>query len=188
MLWWLVDNAGLFYFLLGLAALALAAAWWLNRQRKYLVGFAGVIGALVLIWLLGRLIVTDRQQLQRNVEEMAQAIGDNRPDNLVKHLARDFLYQNLTRETAESHIGDLIRRFALTSVRIASFEVNQLSRSEGKATVGFRAWVFSSLAEAGQPFWCTADFVLEEGQWRMKAIRVYQGFVNTDQEIRVPVP
>jgi hypothetical protein len=187
MLWWVVDHAGLLYFLLGVALLALAAAWWLNRERKYLIALGVPAGLLVLVWLLTLVIVTDRQQLRRNIEDMAQAVNDNRPANIVRHLARDFSYQGVTRESAEAAIGNAIRDSGVTFVQVWNFDVEELSRPEGKARIAFLTRADLRGGQATAPLWCRADFVLEDGQWRLKGFNFYNGFVNTDQPIQIPL-
>ena len=67
---WLVDNANLWYVLFGMAALGTGAAWWLRRETKYLVGVTIAVGVILLLWLLTRLVVTDRQQLELNISQL----------------------------------------------------------------------------------------------------------------------
>jgi hypothetical protein len=187
MLWWLVDHAGLFYFLLGLAAVGLAAAWWLNRQVKYLLGAVFVIGLLFLVWLLGRLIVTDRQHLQRNIEEMAQAVGDNKPGEIVKHLAADFDYQGIKKSAAEDRLGSAIRGHGVTFVRVWGFDVEHLSRAEGKAIVEFQARVDTRANEPAFLCRCRTEFVLEGEKWRLRTFKILPPLGSGDQEIRIPL-
>jgi hypothetical protein len=182
---WLVDHAGLLYVLLGLVALALAVSWWMTRERRYLVGLGAVAGLAALVWLLSLVIVTDRQQIRRAVEEMAQAVADNKPGVIVGHLSKDFSYQGLTRATIEQHLAGTIRAYGLTFVKVWDFDFEQLSRAEGKARVAFRAR--ADLGEDITMWLCRADFVLEDGRWRMKGFNVYNPVVNTDQPIQVPL-
>jgi hypothetical protein len=183
MLSWLSDHAGLLYFFLGLAAVALACGWWMARKRKYLLGLGFVAGLAVLVWLLTLLVVTDSQQIERNIREIAGAIGANKPEDAVKHLATDFRYDSYTKPTAAHDIRSAIQRYGLQEVRVSEVTITKLSRPEGKAEAEFKVWVFSSLGESGVPFWCKADFVLEDQSWRLRRIHIYHGFVNTDQEV-----
>jgi hypothetical protein len=185
MLWWVVDNAILFYLLLGLVGLALAAGWWMTRDRRYLIGLAVVFGLALLVWLLTRLIITDRQQLRHIIEEMAEAVGDRKPEVIVKHLSRDFDYYGLTRATMAQHVANAIRDYDLRYVGVWEFDIEKLSRAEGKATVAFRAKV--DLGENRSQWVCRGFFVLEDGQWRMKGFNIYNPVVNTDQPIQIPL-
>jgi hypothetical protein len=183
MLSWLSDHAGLLYFLLGLAAVALACCWWLTRQRKYLLGVAVVTSLAVLVWAVTLWVVTDSQQIQRTITAMAAAIGDNKPEEVVKHLASDFTYGSYTKQSAERDIRAAIQRFGLQEVRVKDVTITKLSRPDGKAEAEFRVWVFSSMAESGVPYWCKAEMVLEDQSWRLRRIRFFKGFVDTNQEV-----
>jgi hypothetical protein len=182
-LWWVVDNALLLYLLLGCALFAVAASWWMTRRQPLLVAAGVLAGLLLLVWLLTRLVVTDRGRIERNVREMAAAVGEDRPADVVKHLARDFSYFSYTKQSAEAEIRAAVRRQGLREVRVSTIDIKSLSRAEGKAEVEVKVWVYSTAVEAGAPFWCHAEFVLEDDDWRLRRLRVTHGFVNTNQEV-----
>jgi hypothetical protein len=182
-LWWLVDNALLLYLLLGCALLAVGAYWWMTRKRQFLIATGGVAGLLILVWLLTQVVVTDRGRIEGNIRAMAAAIGENKPADVVKHLARDFQFGTYTKATAERDIRSAIHQYGLQEIRVRDVSITKLSRAEGKAEAEFRVFVWSSMTEGGgYPFWCKAEFVLEDEDWRLRRIRIFQGFVNTDQE------
>src|SRR5579862_4104939 len=90
---WLVDNATTLSILIGIVALGFGAAWWLHRRRQYAIGAAAALVMLVLLWLLTRFVVTDRQQLDLNIHAMADAVVAGKTDTLLTLLASDFEFQ-----------------------------------------------------------------------------------------------
>src|SRR5689334_22729679 len=89
---WLVENASLFYWLLGLTALGLTAAWWSTRQRHLLLALAAVAAALGVVWLLSVLVDTDEKKINRVVQEMAQGARAKNVDKIFQHVSRSFAY------------------------------------------------------------------------------------------------
>ena len=52
MLFWLLDNANFFYFLLATIALALCVYGWLTTRTRYVAYGLIPVGLIVLLWLL----------------------------------------------------------------------------------------------------------------------------------------
>jgi hypothetical protein len=182
---WLVDNALLFYLLLGLGGVALAAGWWLTRESRYLLGLAVVVLVLFLVWLLTQLVVSDRQRLRQVIEEMAGAVETHKPGLIVKHLAKDFSYAGIARNAIEQKISNAIRDYDLSYVGVWDFDFEHLSRAQGTATVAFRAKV--DVGGSRSQFLCRADFVLEDGQWRMKTFNLFNPVTDTKKPLQVPL-
>jgi hypothetical protein len=185
MLSWLVDNATVVYLPLGLAGLALTIGWWMTRENKYLLGVGIILVLLFVVWLLARLVVTDRTRLRLIIEEMAQAIENNKPEVIVQHLSRDFNYNGINKAAIGGYISRAIRDYNLQYVGVWEFDFEQLSRPEGRATVAFRTKV--DLGSDRSMWVCRGYFVLEDGQWRMKGFNIYNPVVNTDQPIQIPL-
>jgi hypothetical protein len=184
MLSWLVDHAVLLYVLFGCVAVAFAAGWWLTRKRPHLIGLAIALALIALVWLLSLLILTDRQQIERNIREMAQGVTDKKPESVAKHLSSNFSYGRVTRATAAKEIGDVIQRQQLGAIEVLGVDFEDVSRNEGKATVNFRVRVEFTTGQ--YPFRCHSHFVIEDGQWRMKDFEL-RNFA-TDEPIPVPLP
>jgi hypothetical protein len=185
---WLVDHAGLAYLLLGSAALMLGSAWWLNRRRPYLIGLAVVAALLLFLFLLTRFLVTDRQQIERGLQEMAQGVLDEKPKQVFRHLSKQFSFSRVDRTTFEPRAEKTIRQRQIQDLYLWKFEFEELDRAARKARVAFNVRVTSAWTEGTQVFLVRADFVLEDGQWRMRTFQLYNPVVNTDQPLQIPLP
>jgi hypothetical protein len=188
MLHWIVDHATLFYVLLGLVAAACAAAWWLTRKKGPLIALGVVVGLMLLIFILSLFIVTDRQMLAAAIHEMASAVEENKPEKIVKHLARDFTYGSETKKTAAKYIKRVIDGYGLTYVKAWDIDVEKVSREEGKAQVSFRTRVDWGNGDGTGMFICRCQFILEEGAWRLKSFQIFNPVVNTDQPLQIDPP
>jgi hypothetical protein len=187
MLNWINDNAILFYILLGTAALALMAIWWNNRKTPYLIACAVVVLLLAGIYLLTAfVVVSHRDQIHNNLREMAAAVGENKPENVAKHLSEEFQYKGITRSNAVQKISGAIRFNQLRDVHVWQIDIETLEPNKGTAHVSFMA---RPTVGSSQPmFRCESDFVLENGQWRMRTFQLFPPVGEADREIHVPVP
>src|SRR5438270_748958 len=134
---WVVDHAVLLYVLLGCVFAAFAAAWWLTRKKPHLVAAGVVLGLIFLVWLLTAFTVTDRQRIEQVIRALAQGVSANKPDDVVKHLSRDFSYGSIDRDAAAAYMSENVRRYQIANVHVWDFDFEKLSREEGKAKVGF---------------------------------------------------
>src|SRR5439155_17552989 len=99
--------------------------------------------------------------------------------------SRDFNYHGVTRERAREHLERIVRQRDVTEVTVWDFEPETISREQGTATMAFLVKPRGNW-ESGTHYLCRADFVLEEGQWRMRTFRIFNPFANTHEEITVP--
>lgn len=185
MLWWLVDNAATVFFILGLAALALIALWWMNRQGKYLLALTIPLGLIALTWLLTILVVTDNRRLEQVCQEIANGIRQRNLDQVFQHISSAFHQANLRqmkkdelRNLAKSHLD----RHGAENVQFGKFSVGIVSREKKSAQVEF--WVYGVEDLQGAPIRCEASFAWEGDAWRMTGFKLY--IANTGNQYPFP--
>ncbi len=180
---WLVDNAAAVYFLLGLVGLGLAAGWWITRHRQLLLALAAVALVVGLVWLLSLLIDTDRKILKRTVQEMAQGVREKNEHKIFPHLSKSFSWNNMNLKEFRENARQEIRRGRIDDLEVSKFSFLHVARDEGKARVEF--WVHT--VESGvAPVRCEADFVFEDGAWRMIGFELFMG--NFPHKWHIPRP
>ena len=181
---WLVDHAGTVYLLLGIVALSLLAAFWLNRRVKFLGLAAGVLLVMVLFWLLSRAVITDRKQIELNLRAMAAAAVEGKADKLLPYLASDFHYEGVVdRRTAEGWMRRGLERHKPSDIVIWNYEATEVSRERKKAKVGFNVRASGPFGEAMYYFRC--DFVLENDVWKVQTFEVFNPI--NEQKTRLPI-
>ncbi len=187
MLWWLVDHATVCYLLLGIAALVLVAAWYLNRRVVFLAYAAGVVGLMVLVWLLTRLVVTDRLQLVRNIQAMAAGVQEGKPEEVFGHFAADFRFEHMKKEEFCQRAAKAIRSQRVQDLHLCDFDTEELDRTKGTARVAFRV---RATLPGERPYLalCRLHFRLEGEQWRLLGLQIFNPLTDTDRPIQLPLP
>lgn len=72
---WLADNLGFLSALLVTVALLLGFLWWKTKRRAYALGSGGALALLGVAYLVSLVSgESDRQQLERKINEMAAAV------------------------------------------------------------------------------------------------------------------
>jgi hypothetical protein len=170
MLIWLVENAGPFFWLLGLTALALAAAGWTTRNRKIMLTLAAVVSLIAFLWLLSVLVETDEKRINRVVAEMVQGVREQKVDKIFQHVAKSFTRGGMKYDDFRNFAQQQLRHHAVGD--LSASPVKLLSRQNGQAKVEF--WVHIPEA-GGAPIRCEADFVQEEGVWKMQGFDLFMG-------------
>ena len=182
---WFIDNANVLYILLGIIAAGLVVAWRFNQRVKFLGYAAGVLVVIGVLWLLTLFVPTDRKQVENNVNAMAKAVVDGKVDDLFKHISKDFAYKGKTREMLYEAARRSIQGNQISNVRITQVKVNE-SRAKKSAQVSFNVTAWAAQGETPYPFLTKAEFVLEGEQWKLKTMKFFKAFVDTDQEIDIP--
>jgi hypothetical protein len=185
---WLVDHAGLVYLSLASTALVLGSSWWMTRRKRYLIGLGVVAALCVLVFVVTRLVVTDRQQIERNLRAMALGVVDAAPGKFFPHLSKQFHLGTLDRAAFLPRAEKAIVQHQVKDVHLWKIDVEELDREAKKARVSFNARVTSDWTESTQFFLVRADFVLEDGQWRMTTFQLFNPVVNTNQPVPIPLP
>jgi hypothetical protein len=183
---WVVDNANTWYVLFGMIAIGFGAAWWLHRRPKYLLGVAAAVGLIALVWLLTRLVVTDRQQLKLDVGAMADAVVEEKAGSLLKHWAKDFEFQGRKRDELAQAVVKGAKLYGVRDIVISSFDVEELT--DRAARVYFLATVHHRAEERPYPIACRGSFIREDGQWKLKEVLFFNPLVNQKQPIPLPIP
>jgi len=166
---WLLDNINVVYILLGIAALGLAVAGWVTRRVKFFA-LAGIpIVLIALVWLLTQFVVSDRQQIERNVQAIAQAAVAKDGHAIVKHLSHDFSYNGLKRDQIAELVNRTIDQWQISAIKVWEFDVVQLSRDEKSAKVNFKMTVSAAAVDRPTVVLCVTEWVLENDQWKMRS-------------------
>ena len=163
MLDWLADRANVVLFLLAALAIIFLYAWWTTRRAKFWRGAAAVFGVMLLVWLLTKFVVTDRQQIVRNLDAMATAVEKHDADGLFKHVSKDFRFGASNREELHKRIAASIRAHKVSAISLSSKSVT-VKGDSAEAMFSFRAegdlGVFPASAKA--------TFVREGGAWKLR--------------------
>jgi hypothetical protein len=178
MLFWLLDNANFFYFLLATIALALCVYGWLTTRARFIVYGLIPVALIVLLWLLGKVVITDRQQIINNLDAMAAATIANDREALFRYVASDFAFGTLKRDDLYQRTSKSVQGFRVKDIRLTD---QRVELNGDKAQVAFD---FNAFADDGNlPASAKATFVREAGVWKMQRLEVYHFRSNERQRI-----
>jgi hypothetical protein len=182
---WLFEGLTTVYILLGTVLIALLVIYWQWRRRVWLFAILFVVALIGLYALLDRLVETDREEIQRKVEEMAAAARAHNTDGVFEHIADDFQspgHNNKAdfRKEAEPRIGS-VQQLTVWNYRFDS------KPERGKEFTGlrFRFKVIPSGLAADPWFDCQPILEYKPGKgWQVKGFRVLKP--DTTEEIPIP--
>lgn len=184
---WLVENSTGVYLLLAVVAVGLAAFGWLQQRVKFYAYAVGVLVLLLLVWLLINHAPSDRRQLEDNVHAMKDAVLLGSDEALLKHLSKDFRYQNATRDDIARAAREAVKGNRVESIRITKFSTDEINRDKKSARVRFRVTAWAAGQDQPFMFNVIADFVLEGTEWKLRTVRFLNPWVNQDEEIVAPI-
>jgi hypothetical protein len=176
---WLFEGHLTVYVLLaGVAAVALFL-WWQDRRRRAPLLAAGAALALIgLYFALDCLVETDREQIIRKVQEMADGIRANDPARVVQHLSDSYRSpQGRDRTQLQKFVPTYVGPGKVEELVVWDFRFPEpIDAAKGETTVVFQAKPRGPLAEQmlkGGWLRCEATFVKEEPHgWRIRSSRI----------------
>jgi len=186
MFWWIADRATLFYLLFGMLLCGLLVCWWQSRRGVYLASAGAVAALIALLFLLTITVVTDRQQLELNIRDMAKAVLDGDPEPVFRRLTQDVTIGGHPRDHFIRYADATIRKRFITYIHLWDFDVEELSRADRKARLAFRVRAESRMGDI--LVLCRAHFVLIGNDWMLQNLQVYNGVANTNQPLTIPLP
>jgi hypothetical protein len=195
---WLFEGRPTVYVLLVAGAVFLLVAWWQTRKRYALLGAGAVVGLIGLYFLLDRLVVTDREQIVRQVREMAAAVKARNIDGLFAQVSDEFQVGGLDKAGFRSYAEQAILGGKVQEVEVWDFDVPSGFRSPHESRVGTstRPTEVARIRFKAKPkgpilgdawFLCRAQFVRDpDGRWRLLHFDVFNPAVDTDQPLPLP--
>jgi hypothetical protein len=173
MLWWLADNANVVLLVLVLVAVALGVHFWLTRRGASLIGLVGVVALMVLVWVLSVVVVTDRKQLVRTVDDVVLRINKQDLPGAFTHFADEvqLVIDGRSKQLTRGEVLGLARiafqKGRIEGLVVWDVEVEKVERPH--ATVSFYVRPTNEQGYAR----CVAQCVLQgEKDWRVQTLKI----------------
>ena len=170
----LSDPSQALYFVLFLAAVATAVAWYRLRSRRAAIALAVALVLLLALILVDQLVESPREEATRKVQAMADAFSAHDPSRFVEHVSPSFMANGANRDKLKtSDIWRLAKQHSLRGA-VWGFERGDATMTgDSEIEIGFYA-----KGEAGDGKfvlrYIRAAFVREaDGQFRMKGMKFY---------------
>jgi hypothetical protein len=174
MLYWMVDNVAVVLLLLGMVALGFGALWWVNRKRSWLIGCGVTLALMVLVFILSLVIVTDRKQIEGNIDGIRNAFNAGNTEDAAKFFDEivtvDTRYGAITRSNKELKelAKGTMQHYGVKQVATGKVDFEELAGS--KAVVNFMVQADDDMGKTGR---CRMEFERNaEGKWLVKRFTV----------------
>jgi len=185
--YWLVEGDLTLYAILAAVGIVCAAIWLRTGRRKYAIVAGAAAVAIIALSALDRAIESDREQMIRKVQEIADALSHRRLDRAFEHVSEKFdrpaRSKKGFREFADTHIG------RVTSVQVWDFTVTEVSPEKGRGVVECFFKVRGSFPGGESPpgAFCRVVFALDpDRKWRVKTFDWFSSI--TDSKSPQPIP
>jgi hypothetical protein len=182
---WLFEGHPAVYAALGVVLIGLFYFYWQWRRKGWLFAMGFVILLIGLYALLDRLVETDREQIERKLEEMAAGVRAHNTDTVFEHVSDNFRSPGGNnkakfRDEAEGRIT------SVTQLTVWNYRY-ECKPERGKEFSGlrFRFKVVPSQLAADpwfdcQPVW---EYDAVKG-WQVKGFKIFKP--DTTEEIFIP--
>jgi hypothetical protein len=167
----LEPSLGFWVLLVALFVVAaiLGAMWAATGRREPLWGAAVLIALMPVLWIVERLVVTDREAVETTLHVIAADVKSNNRAAVMSHI---YSQAPLLRQQAQGEIANY--QFTECKInKIHSIEVNSESKPRS-AAAEFNVYVSGTFQVGNEPF--TGDFFRRihldlvqeaDGQWRV---------------------
>ncbi len=186
---WLFEGRTSVYILLAAAVVGLFYCG-LQLRRKELRWAAVVVAVLIGVYfLLDRLVETGREQVQRKLLEMADAVKAGDTDRVLEHVSSRFSTWGMDRSAFRSYVEPHLRGRRVEELTIWDIAFPRGDRSTADDTIRVTFGVRPKGAQLGTTpsFLGEASFVRDpDGQWRMAGFQVYNPIVNSSVPLERP--
>jgi hypothetical protein len=194
---WLFEGRTSVYVSLAAAAIVMLLAWQQTRKRFCLIGLAAAVGLAGLYFLLDRLVETDREQVERKVQEMAAGVRARDVNAIFNHVSERFSHNGMGRAQFRQSVEGLLQGGIVDDIEVWEFTFPEDFRAPvslpGQETpaetirFSFRAKPKGGRVINPLDHPCEARFVRDpDGQWRMLDFQVFNP-VLTNQPEQIPV-
>ncbi len=184
--WLFEGNLFVYIVLLLLEGLALLL-WYQRRSRQDLLAAGIVVGLLALYFLLDRLVETDREQMERKMNEIVAGLNKRDMEPVMRHISEKFKFRDYNRDAMRKKVQDAIADHNIRNIRIWDLEVKEASRDKKTAKVNFFVKADSDWGTPEPSLLCRTVWVLDpDGQWRLQTFDLYNPVVDTDVPLSYP--
>ncbi|MCS6850335.1 MAG: hypothetical protein NZ700_04105 [Gemmataceae bacterium] len=183
---WLFDH---FWFNLALLVIVVSGVvlGWVRSGVRLLGQLAVSLAALGLVFILLRLVVvTDRQQVRRSLEEIAANVNVQNPEGVMVQVSESFQLGGIHKDAFARVVRSRVTSGVVRQLHIWDLEV-EASRKQRSATAVFLVKGSGILGEA--MYRCKAQYVLDpDDRWRLKSFQLYNAAQDPNKGDPLPVP
>ena len=171
---WLAEGSLLAYFICAALGLVFLVSFWTTRKGKHLIGVAVAVLLALTFFLIDFSIETDREQVERKIQEFASAAERGDISTLESHLDAGFKSAEFpSRERILSEARKYLQAGEKRRVSLGKPDIKFQGKDRLIATSDYTAHGIFGGQEM-PPQWGKIEFtyVKKDGQWRIEGIEL----------------
>ncbi|HTK75926.1 MAG TPA: hypothetical protein VL371_11755 [Gemmataceae bacterium] len=188
--YWLVEGDLTLYAILAAIGLVCVAVWWRTRQRKYAVIAASAAVAILSLSMLDRLFESDREQMIRKVQEIADGVrarDSQRFERIFRNVSDDFRRGAFDKGQFRKFAEDVSHSRNVTEFQAWGFVPGDVSRQKRRGNLEFLFKIHGNWSAGNEYFLARTVWQLDsDGEWRLQTFDVFNPYSDTHSPIQIP--
>jgi hypothetical protein len=156
-------------------------------RRHRLIALSAVFGLLLAgLYTCDRLLMSDRKQIEHNLQEMSEGVKERNMDKIFRHISDKFRYGSVTDKKRLQFVANNARQSGqVDEFPIWDVVMDPISKETNEVNVQFRFKVTGENIRENHFFGRTIFVREADGQWRATTFHVYPG-TGTREEFTIP--
>src|SRR5437773_7929367 len=175
--YWLVEGDVTLYAILASVGFVCVAVWWRTRRRKYAVIAVAAAVAILTLSLLDHIIESDREQMIRKVQEIADGVHGRHFDRIFRHVSDSFQRGAFDKSRFRSFAEEVSRAQNVTEFQAWGFVPGDVSRQKRRGELEFFFKIRGNWSAGTEYFLARTVWTLDsDGEWRLQNFDVFNPF------------
>jgi len=185
--YWLVEGDLTLYAILASVGLVCVAVWWRTRRRKYAVVAVAAAVAILTLSVLDRVIESDREQMIRKVQEIADGVRARDFQNIFKHVSEDFRRGAFDKAQFRHFAQEVSHSQNVTEFQAWGFVPGDVSRQKRRGNLEFLFKIRGNWSAGNEYFLAKTVWHLDsDGEWRLQTFDVFNPYSDTKSPQQIP--
>lgn len=185
--YWLVEGDLTLYAILAAVALVCVAVWWRTRRRKYAVVAAAAAVAILTLSMLDRLIESDREQMIRKVQEIADGVRARDFPSIFRHVSDEFRRGAFDKPQFRHFAQEVSHSRNITEFQAWGFVPGDVSRQKRRGNLEFLFKIRGNWSAGNEYFLARTVWQLDsDGEWRLQTFDVFNPYSDTNSPVQIP--
>ena len=192
---WFFEGRLPVYIALAAAAVLCAFFWTQSRKRGFLLAAGACLALVGVYFLLDRSVETDREQIQRKIQEMGAAVRDRDVDRIFANVSDDFRRGSANKASFRQQVEHIIGGGVVNELLVWTITVPDEGKMrerpedprENMARAEFFAKPLGGMADGSTYYLIRAQMKRDpDGQWRLQGFDAYSPYSDTNSPLQIP--
>ena len=184
---WLAEGDLTVYFLLACSAVLFGVLWWRTRKRAFAAAAAASALAIVGVYLIDRAVESDREQLQRKVQVIADGVRARDFGRVFGQVSDSFNRRGLDKGGFRRFAEQTAQARNVTDFTAWNFALLSASREQRRAELEFNFKIQGNWSAGTEFFLAHTTWALDpDGEWRIQHFDVFNPYSDVRTPIEIP--